>query len=307
MGIVESIIEKLPNRVDAAPQSVPGVPRAMRARRAHRLGEILMVSGKLSEVQVMRVLKAQAAEPMHFGELAVKLGLIGQADLRRALATQFSYPYLDERTAKLGREVFTAFRPFSRDVEHLRDLRSNLILRWFRRDQHGLAMVGTRSGSGCSYLTANLGVLFAQTGAKTLIVDADLRTPRQHLLFQADNRFGLTDALSGQDKRKAIVPIKELPGLSLLPSGTLAPNPQELLVGDDLPKLMQVLSREFAVVLVDTSPCLLSADAQTVISAVGGAAIVVRKDRTPLAEIRVVQEQCETAGAQLIGSIFNRY
>lgn len=297
----------LPHAALGGQEPVLDPPRTLRARRTSPIGEILIVSGKLTEVDVKRILKAQSDEPIRFGELAIKLGLLDDGDIRHALARQFSYPYLDERTAKVSRELFTAFRPFSRDVEQLRDLRSKLILTWFRRNRQGLAMVGTRTGSGCSYLTANLGVLFAQTGVNTLIVDADLRTPRQHVMFRAANRIGLTDVLSGRNAAEAIVPIEELPGLSLLPSGALAPNPQELLVGDELPELMHALSRKYAVVLVDTSPCLLSADAQTVISAVGGAAIVVRKDRTPLAEISIVQEQCETAGAQLVGSIFNRY
>jgi protein-tyrosine kinase len=304
---VESNIAKLPHlgQTDQDPAATP--PRAARARRTSPLGEMMILAGKLTEVDVKRILKAQVAEPLLFGELAVKLGLLNEADVRHGLARQFSYPYLDERNARVSLELFTAFRPFSPAVEQLRDLRSKLILGWFRRNRQGLAIVGARAGAGCSYITGNLGVLFAQTGVNTLIIDADLRTPRQHGMFRTSNRIGLTDVLSGAQAADAVTKVDGLPGLSLMSSGTLVPNPQELLVGDELPGLLNVLARDYPVVLVDTSPCLMSSDAQTVISAIGGAAMVVRKDRTPLSEVRAVQDQCETAGAQLIGSIFNRY
>ena len=88
-----------------------------------------------------------------------------------------------------------------------------------------LAVVSPGSGEGRSYITANLAVLFSQLGKRTLLIDADLRRPRQHRIFGLPGRIGLSGVLAGRAGAEAVCEIKPLPGLSVLPAGAAAAQP----------------------------------------------------------------------------------
>ena len=105
------------------------------------------------------------------------------------------------------------------------------MLRWFDRaeERQVLTIVGAERGEGRSYLAANLAIVFSQLGERTLLVDADLREPRQHYLFHLENQIGFSTLLAGRSREEAIVRIPDLAGLSVLPAGPTPPNPLELL------------------------------------------------------------------------------
>ena len=146
-----------------------------------------------------RILQFQKEQDLRFGEAGMQLGLLTEQDILYALSLQFDYPYLSGPGRPVSDEVVVAYRPFSAEGERLRSLRSQLQLRWF--DEAGkrtaLAIVGTRRGEGRSHLAANLAVTFAQAGERTLLIDGDLRTPRQHKLFKIENQMGLSNLLVG--------------------------------------------------------------------------------------------------------------
>jgi protein-tyrosine kinase len=195
------------------------------------IGAILIDSGRLSPDDTDRVLQFQKEEGIRFGEAGVKLGLLTEADILFALSLQFDYPFLSGPARPVSEDVVVAYRPFGNEGERLRALRSQLQLRWF--DEAGrntsLAIVGPHRGEGRSYLAANLAVSFAQAGERTLLIDADLHNASQHRYFKLENASGLSNLLAGQLQDGMVQFVAGIPGLAVLPSGPLPPNPQELL------------------------------------------------------------------------------
>ncbi|MCL4472149.1 MAG: chain length determinant protein tyrosine kinase EpsG [Gammaproteobacteria bacterium] len=189
------------------------------------IGKLLQDAGKLKLQDMDRVFKLQQDQNLRFGEAAVKLGLVTDADIQYALAFQFEYPYLPDGREGLSHELVAATEPYGKEAEALRSARSQLLLRWFQEGRKTLAIGCTREGEGASYLAANLAVLFAQLGRKTLLIDADLRQPRQHQIFNLGNSMGLSDILAGRATSTLASPIKPFPTLSVLPSGSPPPQP----------------------------------------------------------------------------------
>ncbi|MCB1940100.1 MAG: chain length determinant protein tyrosine kinase EpsG, partial [Rhodocyclaceae bacterium] len=228
------------------------------------IGAILIDAGKLKAEDAERVLRLQREKGIRFGDAAKQLGLITDADIEQALSRQFDYPYLSRGESKVAEEVVAAYNPFAPQVEALRALRSQLVLRWFDSETAHKALAITSPGrhEGRSWLTANLGVVFSQLGERTLVVDADMRSPRQHLLFGVENRAGLSAALSGRGTPDIIQRVPALRDLSVLPAGTVPPNPQELLARPSFGQLLQQLGAEYDVILIDTPAGSQFADGQ---------------------------------------------
>ena len=95
-------------------------------------------------------------------------------------------------------ELVAAYQPFSQQVEALRALRSQLMMRWFNETNKSLAVVTANAGEGGSYLASNLAVMFSQLGERTLLIDANMRNPRQHIIFNLKENRGLSDILAGR-------------------------------------------------------------------------------------------------------------
>ncbi|UUZ57093.1 polysaccharide biosynthesis tyrosine autokinase [Massilia sp. H-1] len=147
-----------------------------------------------------------------------------------------------------------AFEPFGTQAEAMRKLRVELSRRWFKRPgQHALAITSAEPQEGRTFLAANLAVAFAQLGQRTLLIDADLRAPRQHTLFGLSNRVGLSALLTRlAPAAEAVEQIPELTGLSVLTAGAAPPNPAELLGRPAFGTLIAALARYYDVVLIDT-------------------------------------------------------
>jgi chain length determinant protein tyrosine kinase EpsG len=135
---------------------------------------------------------------IRFGEAAQRLGLITESDIQQVLARQFDYPYLQAGEGSYSPKLLAAYQPFSNQVEQLRAIRSQLMLRWFARGHKGLVIIGVDSGEGTSLFAANLAVVFSQLGEHTLLVDSNLRKPSQHEIFDLKARQGLSDILAGR-------------------------------------------------------------------------------------------------------------
>ena len=276
-------------------------------RAEQRIGKLLLDAGKLTPDDAEKVLRLQKDKGLRFGEAAKQLGFITDADIQQALGRQFDYPYLQPGDADVSQELVAAYSPFSSQVEALRGLRSQLMLRWFADDRKALAIVGSSAGDGASYTAANLAVVFSQLGERTLLIDADLRTPRQHDVFKLHNRQGLSDVLAGKAGLEAIERIPAFIDLSVLPAGTTVPNPQELLGRPALVELLERLGAHYDVILLDTSPAAMGADTQTVTARAGGALMVARKNHTRLNAADALKEQLAAAGAEVVGTVLNEY
>src|SRR5438552_512011 len=281
-----------------------GAPRANRS-----IGAILMDSGALSPEDAERILLFQKENGLRFGEAAVRLGILTEADIQFALSRQFSYAYLRAvgDVKPLSDELVAAYQPFSPRVEQLRGSRSQLRLRWFDKAEQRqvLTVVGTEPGEGRSYLAANLAVVFSQLGERTLLIDADMRNPRQHELFLLQNKVGLSTVLSGRSRDEAIIRITDLAGLYVLPGGPVPPNPLELLSRLNFDEFLIHVRATFDVVIIDTPALACGEDAAMIAVRTGAAVAMARSGQTRLASFNDMAQGLMNAGVAVVGSVLN--
>ena len=270
------------------------------------IGALLVEAGRISGDEAERIHDYQKKVGLPFGEAGISMGLLTDEDVRQALARQFGHASISP-DAGLGKDLVAAYEPDSPAVEHLRSLRAQLMLRWFENDSHqaALAIVSPGSGEGRSYITANLAVLFSQMGKRTLVIDADLRKPRQHRIFGLPGKIGLSALLAGRAGAEVMCDIPQLPGLTVLPAGVLPPNPQELLSRPGFQRLVQSLRGMYEVILVDTPPAGSWADASTVAARAGAALMVTCRDRSSMPRVVKLSEDLREFGVSVVGAVLN--
>ncbi|HKX43884.1 MAG TPA: chain length determinant protein tyrosine kinase EpsG [Burkholderiaceae bacterium] len=282
-----------------------GAPRVSRS-----LGGILIDSGLLKPEDAERILLLQKEKNLRFGEAAVQLGLLSEADVQYALSRQFSYAYLrktGEDKKPVSDELIAAYQPFSPRVEELRAVRTQLMLRWYdKADQRQvLTVIGPGRGDGRSRLAANLAIVFAQLGERTLLIDADLRNPRQHELFYLENKIGFSTVLAGRSREEAIVRIPDLAGLCVLPAGPIPPNPLELLNRLNFDELMIQAKSTFDIVILDTPALAVGEDAALIAVKTGAAIAIARNGQTRVDAFGGMVQDLMNAGVNVVGSVLN--
>lgn len=280
-------------------------PRASRS-----LGGILIDSGLLKAEDAERVLLVQKEQNLRFGEAAIRLGLLTEADIQHALSRQFAYAYLRKTPGEerpVSEELVAAYEPFSARTEQLRSIRSQLMLRWFDKAEQRqvLSVVGAERGEGRSHLAANLAVVFSQLGERTLLVDADMRNPRQHEIFHLENKVGFSTVLSGRSRGDSVVRIPELAGLSVLPAGPMPPNPLELLNRLNFDEFLIQAKATFDVVIVDTPAISAGEDAFMTAVRTGAAIAVARSSKTKISAFSDLVQGLMNAGVSVVGSVLN--
>lgn len=275
--------------------------------RDSSIGRLLLQLGKITPADSDNIIRAQQEHGLRFGDAAIKLGLIKEADIRQVLAMQFNYPYLQAGQGDYSAELVAAYQPFSKQVEALRALRSQLMMRWFNEGFKTLAVVSAHSGEGGSFLAANLAIVFSQLGEKTLLIDANLREPRQHSIFNLKQNLGLSDIIAGRATMDIITKIDSFVDFSVLGAGTIAPNPQELLNRSTFTDFMNQAIDQYDVVLVDVSPTSATADAQATVARCGGALLVSRLNHTRLSDLTEMREQITVTGARIVAAVVNEF
>jgi protein-tyrosine kinase len=279
----------------------------LRSHRQHMpIGELLVSTGKLNELDIARVIAVQKQQQLRFGEMAQKMGLLRREDVEHALAQQFDYPYVRERGSALSPLLISACEPFGVRAEAIRVLRGQLALRWFDDRRKTLVVAAARAGSGSSVIAANLAIAFAQSGERTLLIDANLRRPAQHRLFSVGAVEGLSGLLAGRGNFKDLLQVVEPFGsLALLCAGASPPNPHELLSTVRFSYLIETAPAAFDIVIVDAPPLLECPDGQVVAARAGGCLLVARRHRTSLADVEEAKRQLEPTGAAVVGAVLN--
>ncbi|MEJ0039315.1 MAG: polysaccharide biosynthesis tyrosine autokinase [Gammaproteobacteria bacterium] len=191
-------------------------------------------------------------------------------------------------------------------TESMRELRSQLILRWFKDGRTTLAVTGGRSGDGCSTIAANLAIVLAQLGERTLLIDANFRNPQQHELFALRPEAGLADLLRGRDVYdEALTAVPSLEHLRVLCAGAIPLNPQELLSRASFIYVLKTMSEKYRSIVIDTPPALAFADVQIVAARAQGCLLVTKRHHTRLMDVEEVKQRLEPTGAQLLGAVIN--
>lgn len=214
----------------------------------------------------------------------------------------------------MRKEIITQSDPKSPISEVFRALRTNLQFMSKSSKCQTILITSTVQSEGKSWISANLATAFAQTGTKTLIIDADMRKPRQHKIFQVSNVPGLSNYLSGINDmgRKQNLDvfdcIKEtgIDNLYLLPSGNIPPNPSELLMSDKTLALLEEVKNNFDVVIFDGAPCLLVTDSTIISRIVDNTVLVTSYKYTKIDDLKEATKRIKRVGGKIAGVILNR-
>lgn len=274
------------------------------------IGDIIAETRNLSADQVEQILARQREHGERFGEAAIQLGFASTDDVLFALAQQFHYPYAPEEQRKLSPELVALNQPFSVQAEAFRAIRSQVMMRVFneQRDANrALAIVSPDSGDGKTFFAANLAVTLAQLGGRTLLVDADMRGPRQHEVFNLPNKSGLSGILSGRAQSQVVQQVPGVSSLFLLPVGITPPNPLELVERPAFGLLIRELISKFDHVVVDTPAAVYGSDSAVIASRCGAALVIARKDQGRVASLQDLVGTLADGTAKLAGVIVNEF
>ena len=273
------------------------------------IGDILVASGRLSAANAARIAERQKKDQSRFGDAALALKLLSKDDIDFALSRQFDYAYLSSKNAQLSPELVAAYKPFGRTGENLRALRSQLMLRWLDSptSRKALAVVSAQRKEGRSFISANLAIVFAQQGERTLLIDGDLRRGQQNTLFNWQSSPGLSGLLAGRTSLvEAAFKVNGMPGLAVIPAGAMPPNPQELLGRPGFVALLNEAALTFDVIIVDTPAANQFADAEIIAARAGAAVVLARKNVSCTRETQDLTHRIQESGsASLVGAVLN--
>ncbi|MDE2400451.1 MAG: polysaccharide biosynthesis tyrosine autokinase [Burkholderiales bacterium] len=274
------------------------------------IGDIIRQTNNLSAEQVEKILNYQLQEGVRFGEAAVALGFAKQEDVLWALSQQFHYPYSNQATRKIGDELVVATKPFSNQAEVFRAMRSEVLSKVFNAQQPSaaLAVISPDTGDGKSYFAANIAASFSQLGGRTLLIDANMRHPRQHEIFSIPNISGLSGILSGRNESKVVHSVAELPSLHVMPAGVIPPNPLELLERPAFGLMIKELLKSFNHIIVDSPSASLGSDARVLAAHCGSALAVCRRDRTRADAMHALLTPMSISSSiKLVGMVVNEF
>jgi succinoglycan biosynthesis transport protein ExoP len=202
-------------------------------------------------------------------------------------------------------EIAGSLSRYSVIGEAYRALRTALMLSRAGSPPKSILITSSSNSEGKTVSAINTGVVFAHTGAKVLIIDADLRRPRCHKVLGIENRQGLTEALAGTSKVDQLIRDTGIEGLWLLTAGSIPPNPSELVGSERMRETLANMVVEFDLVIVDSPPLMPVTDAMLLSTMVDGVVLVVNSKKTAKQLARAALSRLEFARAKLFGVLLN--
>lgn len=211
-----------------------------------------------------------------------------------------------KKTSKIeDYELISEQRPKSAIAEAYRILRTNVGFAEVDKPYRIILISSPRPQDGKSFVIANLAVVMAQAGHKVILIDADLRKPKQQQIFQINNEKGLTNCLLQHLPLEEVVHTGIVNNLSILSSGPIPPNPAEILNSQRCRDFWPALREQFEYVLIDSPPVLAVTDASIIAAQVDGVLMLISAGtRVDLA--KEAKAQLNKANARIIGIILNR-
>ena len=202
----------------------------------------------------------------------------------------------------------TALRnPRAPATEGFRTLRTNLEFTSVDEPVRSILVTSAVPGEGKTTIASNLAVVFAQSGKKVLLLDADLRRPGIHRAFDLPNAFGLTNLLRAEEvPLDAVAHATAEPNLRVITTGPLPPNPAELLASQRMKSVLARLGREVDMIVVDSPPLQVVTDAAILATEVDGTLLVIDAGRTRKGSVRNAAEALSRVGAKVLGATVNR-
>ncbi|WP_379970865.1 CpsD/CapB family tyrosine-protein kinase [Ectobacillus sp. sgz5001026] len=203
------------------------------------------------------------------------------------------------------RQLIAHNEPKSAISEQYRNVRTNIDFASVDKEIRSVIITSSGPSEGKTTTTANLAVVFAQQGKKVLLMDADMRKPALHSMFDIENRLGITAVLSKQATLKECVYATKIENLDFMPCGAIPPNPAELLSSKKMEELLQEAYAIYDLVIIDTPPVLAVTDAQVLANIVDGIVMVVRSGQTEREAAIRAKGLLQSAKGKLLGVVLN--
>lgn len=294
-----------------------------------KLRDVLLASGRLTPQSIERINDAMRTKGLGFGDAAMQLGLISASDLAEAteaarqlppkvpggivegalhrMSFNRNMPVKYIGMVKSGPSLVLARDPDSTYSEQIRALRTELLLlNGASRSGNLIVVLSACRGEGRTQLCAELAIAFSQLGQRTLLVDADLRRPRVHALFECENTVGLGQALASGGN-PLLLGVENLPHLSVLIAGPSVPNPLELLTNGHFQRQMSDWRKKYDMVIIDTPPITEFADGLATASFAEQVLIVGRADSTPHKNMKEMLRRMGGTQSRIVGAVINSF
>ncbi len=289
----------------AVAPTTPSSPRKLRdVLFAAALGLMAAIGLAFAMERLDNTLKA-ATEAQKF----LRVPTLGVIPLSRALAAK------SESASKLiesGRDdagstgQITAYGGYSFMGEAYRSLRAALLLSRAGAPPKSIVITSADAGEGKTVSALNIAVVLAHTSSRVLLIDADLRRPSCHKLLSIKNHRGLTEVLAGTRQLEGTIHATPTPGMFLLSSGRIPPNPAELLASERMRQLLAELAEQYDFLVIDSPPLLPVADAMILGSMADGVVMIVDSQRTPKGHVKEAISRLEQARAKIFGTVLNK-
>lgn len=191
-------------------------------------------------------------------------------------------------------------------AEAFRTLRTNINFAGLDNPYKTLVVTSAGPNEGKSTTSSNLGIVMAQANNKVLLVGADLRRPTLHRLFGVDDTVGITNVLVNDLNPAEVAVESNVPGLYILPSGPIPPNPAELIGSQRMQKMIERARETFDYVLIDSPPVLIVTDTLLLSAMVDGVILVIKSGVARVDATREAKGKLENVGAKIVGAVLNK-
>ena len=189
--------------------------------------------------------------------------------------------------------------------ESYKTVRTNILFSLVPSNKKTVVITSAIPGEGKSTTAGNLAITMAETGAKVMLVDGDLRKPVQHKFFQVENTKGLSNLLVGFDSVSDSVKRNVVPNLDLVTAGALPPNPSELLGSKNMSIFIQKMEEYYDYIIIDTPPVNIVTDAVALANQTAGIVLVARSGYAPRESIQLAAQTIEQAGCKILGIVLS--
>lgn len=204
-----------------------------------------------------------------------------------------------------NKKVIAEINPNSYAAEAFRILRTNLQFSTLDHSIKALLITSPGPSEGKSTIVANMGMVMAQTGARVILLDCDLRWGDQHNLFNLPCTTGLSNVLMGCMEISQVMKVTAMPNLKVITCGPLPSNPSELLGSERMKSVLAELGTMADFVLIDSPPTLTVADSAILSSIVDGCLLVIRSAQTKIEDLKQAKERLDQANARIVGTVLN--
>lgn len=207
----------------------------------------------------------------------------------------------------LARKLVARIKPNSLISEQYRTIRTTINFSLPGNEMKTLLFTSASKEEGKSTTSANMAIVFAESGKKVLLVDADMRKPTLHHTFHLNNHMGLSNLLIGKGELEQSVRDSGIQGLELLTSGQIPHNPAELLDSPMLDRLIEKMKERYDLIIFDSPPILSVSDSKIMANKCDGTVLVVNTGKTEKQSAIKARDSLTTSKAYIVGVVMNNY